>query len=153
MALLPKWLKLHQVGAVPIKRDEAGTLFVLLITSRETRRWIVPKGWPMLGRPDYKAAAIEAREEAGVVGRVHRFPVGYYDYLKIRPGRTDMLRVVLYVLEVERQLKQWPERGQREVRWFSAAEAAKAVAQPELAAVIRGLSVLEPKPRPRSEPI
>jgi 8-oxo-dGTP pyrophosphatase MutT (NUDIX family) len=98
----------------------------------------------MLGRPDYKAAAIEAREEAGVVGRVHRFPVGSYDYVKIRPGRTDTLRVVLYVLEVQRQLKRWPEQGQREVRWLSVSQAAEAVSQPELAAVIRGLSASDP---------
>ncbi|MBM0204546.1 NUDIX hydrolase [Micromonospora sp. STR1s_5] len=140
MAALAKLLMLHQVGAVPIRREEENGLSVLLITSRETKRWIVPKGWPMLGRPDYRAAAIEAREEAGVVGRVHRFPVGHYDYLKIRPGRTDTLRVVLYLLEVQRHLKRWREQGQREVRWFPAEEAAEAVLQPELASVIRGLS-------------
>lgn len=94
----------------------------------------------MLSRSDFKAAAIEAREEAGVVGRVHKCPVGHYDYVKIRPGRTDTLRVVLYVLEVQRQLKRWAEQGQREVRWFAVADAAEAVSEPELGAVIRGLN-------------
>ena len=139
MAGFAESLMLHQVGAIPIRGVEADLPSVLLITSRETGRWIVPKGWPMPGRPDFKAAAIEAREEAGVTGRVHRRSVGHYDYVKIRPGRTDVLRVILYVLEVERQLERWKEQGQREVRWFSVADAANAVAQPELAAVISGL--------------
>ena len=137
-------LMLHQVGALPIKRDELGYPSVLLITSRETRRWIVPKGWPMPGRPDHKAASIEAREEAGVIGRVHRLPIGHYDYVKIRPGRTDVLRVVLYVLEVQQQLQKWKEQGQRDVRWFSAGDAANAVAEPELARVILGLAEFSP---------
>jgi 8-oxo-dGTP pyrophosphatase MutT (NUDIX family) len=133
-------LLLHQVGAIPVRRDEAGALCVLLITSRETRRWIVPKGWPMVGRRDHKAAAIEAEQEAGVLGRIRKKPVGYYDYVKIRPGRTDTCRVTLYVLEVERVLTQWPEQDQREVRWFSSREAVEAVSAPGLAAAIERLA-------------
>ena len=136
MAGFAESLMLHQVGVIPIRGVEPDLRTVLLITSRETRRWIVPKGWPMSGRPDHRAAATEAREEAGVIGRVHRWPVGHYDYVKMRPGRTDVLRVVLYVLEVERQLERWKEQGQREVRWFPVPEAVEAVAQPQLAAVI-----------------
>ncbi len=64
--------------------------------------------------------------------------------MKIRPGRTDVLRVMLYVLEVQQRLKRWKEQAQRQVRWFSAADAADAVAQPELASVILRLAELNP---------
>ena len=67
----PKRIKIRkQVAAVPVTRDDEGRLMVMLITSRETRRLIVPKGWAMKGRKDHRAAAIEAREEAGLIGRV-----------------------------------------------------------------------------------
>ncbi len=78
-----------QVAALPVRLDAAGQPRVLLITSRETRRFIVPKGWPMKGRKDYRAAAIEAQQEAGVIGRVHKKPVGSYLYWK---RRADKLR-------------------------------------------------------------
>ena len=58
---------------------------VLLITSRETRRWVLPKGWPRPGTPPHRQAAREALEEAGVIGRVGRTPIGYYQYAK-RPA-------------------------------------------------------------------
>ena len=68
---------LAQVAALPVK-GKPGKYRVLLVTSRETRRWIIPKGWPMKGRKDHEAAAQEALEEAGVTGHVHKHPMGAY---------------------------------------------------------------------------
>ena len=84
---------------------------MLLITSRDTKRLIVPKGWPMKGHKDYRAAAIEAQEEAGLIGRVAKKPIGHYTYWKRRPERFDLCRVKVYILEVERQLPAWREKG------------------------------------------
>ena len=67
-----------QVAALPFRYVAPGSLEVLIITSRETGRFIIPKGWPMKGRADPEAAAIEAREEAGVVGKINRKPIGRY---------------------------------------------------------------------------
>jgi 8-oxo-dGTP pyrophosphatase MutT (NUDIX family) len=67
-----------QVAALPVATAEDGSLRVLVITSRETRRFIVPKGWPIKGVKDHRAAEIEAREEAGLIGRAHKKPIGSY---------------------------------------------------------------------------
>jgi 8-oxo-dGTP pyrophosphatase MutT (NUDIX family) len=128
-----------QVAALPILRLSNGMLEVLLITTRDTGRWIIPKGWPMKGRKDHKAAAREARDEAGVVGRIRKRPLGRYRYGKRRPDRIELCEVTVYPLLVERQRSKWLERGQRAVGWFSIEDAAARVQEPELREIIRGL--------------
>ena len=124
-----------QVAALPVRPGPDGPE-IMLITSRETRRWVVPKGWPMKGRKDHEAAAQEAREEAGLEGRIHKHPIGAYTYLKRTNGVAEPCRVMVYRLDVEGERRSWRERGQRERRWFSAAEAANHVAEPRLASMI-----------------
>ena len=75
---------LNQVAAIPVRRRGDGNLEVLLVTSRETRRWIVPKGWPWPEVSDHEAAAAEAWEEAGVRGRILADELGAYTYDKQR---------------------------------------------------------------------
>ncbi|WP_407530393.1 NUDIX hydrolase [Methylobacterium oryzisoli] len=131
----------EQVAALPVRQAEDGTLEVLLVTSRETRRWIAPKGWPMKGRKPHRAAAIEAREEAGVVGRISKTPAGYYTYNKrLADGGAVPCRVAVYLLIVTKHLDSWPEQGQRDVQWVSNEAAAMLVEEPELAALIRDLA-------------
>lgn len=130
---------LHQIGALPVRREEDGSLRVLLVTSRETKRWIIPKGWPMKGKKDHEAAAQEAREEAGVEGSVGKAPIGSYLYWKRRETHFDLCQVSVYLLTVERNLKKWREQTQRDVQWFGPAEAAQLVAEPGLASLIAGL--------------
>lgn len=125
-----------QIAALPLRLAKDGTLEVLLVTSRETRRWIIPKGWPMKGMKDHQAAALEAREEAGVKGRVLREPVGAYSYWRRAEDHFQLCRVAVFALKVEKQLKSWKERGQRERRWENALEAAHLVAEPELSTLI-----------------
>jgi 8-oxo-dGTP pyrophosphatase MutT (NUDIX family) len=113
----------------------------MLVTSRETRRWIIPKGWPQKGKPPHHSAAREAYEEAGVVGTVARRPVGSFAYKKrFKNGRVVVCEVYVFPLRVRRQNKKWPERRQREVKWVSASQAAKKVKEPMLSAIIRRLA-------------
>jgi 8-oxo-dGTP pyrophosphatase MutT (NUDIX family) len=121
------------VAALPLRRREDGTLEVLLVTSRDTGRWVLPKGWPMNGKPPWRAAEIEAEEEAGVTGRVARDDLGRYHYGKRLDGeRVIDCRVKVFPLLVERERERWKEARERQRRWFSLAEAAEAVDEPEL---------------------
>jgi 8-oxo-dGTP pyrophosphatase MutT (NUDIX family) len=127
-----------QVAALPF-RIKDGKVEVLLVTSRETKRWLIPKGWPMKGKKPHKAAAQEAAEEAGVKGDIKQKPIGHYDYWKRRAAHFDLCRVDVYPLEVSKQLSSWREKGQRDARWFEVEEAAHQVLEPALAELIRSL--------------
>ena len=122
-----------QFAALPWRRDADGTIEVLLITSRETRRWVIPKGWPIKGKSAAKSAAREAFEEAGVTGKVSKRPVGAYAYDKrLKNGRLQHVRVAVFGLQVESEADAYPEIGQREKAWLPLAEAARMVDEPEL---------------------
>ena len=99
---------------------------MLLVTSRGTRRWIIPKGWPIKGFKPARTAAREAYEEAGVRGRVAGRPLGRYVYEKQLEDRAAPFpcEVQVFPLLVKKQLKKWPECKQRMVRWFPVPEAA-----------------------------
>ncbi|SFL20100.1 NUDIX hydrolase [Methylorubrum salsuginis] len=135
-----------QVGVLPMRRTPEGGTEVLLVTSRETRRWIIPKGWPMKGRKPFEAAAREAYEEAGILGHVGKRPIGFYLYEKRLKNRDAVLcQVTVFPLDVRKQLKKFPERGQREARWFSLSDAADAVIEAGLAGLIRAAGNRDPK--------
>lgn len=121
-----------QVAALPIRRDTDGTCRVLLVTSRETQRWIIPKEWPQPRQEDHAAAAQEALEEAGVLGTANAESIGSYEYQKRRRRGAVAVRVTVYLLAVTEELADWPERQQRERAWFTPAEAADKVDEPEL---------------------
>jgi 8-oxo-dGTP pyrophosphatase MutT (NUDIX family) len=124
-----------QFGALPWRQHKG--LEVLLVTSRESRRWVIPKGWPIKGRKPHMSAAREALEEAGVTGRIGKKALGSYGYVKrLKNGAPLECRVQVFPLKVERQRKRWPEQHERALRWFAASEAATAVAEPELQKLI-----------------
>jgi predicted phosphate transport protein (TIGR00153 family) len=130
-----------QYGVLPYRVDAEGRLEILLITSRERRRWVVPKGNPIPFLLNYESAAREAFEEAGIEGPISTVPIGSYRYEKRRrQGGGSPALVNLYPLRVTRQADAWPERDQRALRWFSPAEAAEAVEEPELAVIILSFS-------------
>ena len=132
---------LVQYGAIPIRRGDDEGIQVLLVTSRETRRWVVPRGNPVRGLDPPQSAAQEAYEEAGVRGSIGPAPLGSYRYGKRKPtGAFLPAEVHLYPLEVEETLEDWPERAERERRWFEPYAAADAVDEPELKALLRGLA-------------
>lgn len=127
-----------QYAALPYRRKARSRMQVMLITSRETGRWIIPKGWPKRRQAPYASAAREAREEAGVVGDVGRDPIGSYSYQKrLKNGAVVACDVHVFPLEVKRQQKRWPEKEEREFHWFSPSEAAKAVQEPVLKDILR----------------
>ena len=129
---------LAQVAALPIRTGPDGGE-VMLVTSRDTRRWIVPKGWPMKGRKDHEAAAQEAFEEAGITGKVHKHPMGAYTYMKRTGRHFEACRVMVYRLDVDEERSHWLEGDQRTRQWFPIAEAAKVVSEPGLATMIQSL--------------
>ena len=126
----------RQVAALPY-RAVNGRVQILLITSRGTGRWVLPKGWIERGEKPARAAAREALEEAGVIGKVSRKGVGIFSYDKrLDSGPCIDCRVEVYGLAVERQLTKFKEAGERMVEWFDYAEAADAVKETGLADLI-----------------
>ncbi|MET0361693.1 MAG: DUF47 family protein [Sphingobium sp.] len=126
---------------MPYRADPASNdqpVHILLVTSRESRRWVIPKGNPQSGMAPHVAAAQEAEEEAGVCGPICPTPLGSYRYRKRKGnGASLMLDVDVYPLAVTRELPQWKEDRQRERRWFTLAEAANAVEEEDLRFLIR----------------
>ncbi len=121
-----------QVAALCWRLRE-GAVEVLLITSRDTGRWIIPKGWPIIGLTAAGSAAREAWEEAGVQGQLLDQPLGQYLYDKIaRPAAAQPCAVAVFPLRVETLHNRFPERKQRRRKWFPATEAALLVAETEL---------------------
>lgn len=127
----------RQVAALPWRQGEAG-VEVMMITSRETRRWVIPKGGRMVGKTDSQAAAQEAYEEAGIQGETLDAAIGQFRYDKrLKTGAVQACVVAVYPLEVLIQLGAWPEDQQRQRRWMAQAEAADSVHEPDLADLIR----------------
>lgn len=128
-----------QYAALPIRHGEGGRLRVMLLTSRDTRRWVIPKGWPMRGREPSEVAVQEAFEEAGLVGTiVSKHPIGSYHYEKqLSSNRGILCEVIVYLLLVERQLDKWPEKAVRETQWFDPADACNLVDEGGLAEILR----------------
>lgn len=119
-------------------RVRADRTEVLLITSRRTGRWIIPKGWPEDGMTPAECALKEAWEEAGVIGKSHNRCLGLYSYAKvIAPGVSYPCVAMAYPVRVKSLAKDFPERGQRKRRWLSPKKAALRVAEPELARILR----------------
>ena len=126
-----------QYGALPYRRRDDGSIEILLLTSRQTRRWIIPKGWPIKGLKPAKSAAREAYEEAGVRGTVKAKSIGSFVYEKgLEDGLTVPCEVRVFPLLVTRQHKTWPEAHQRESKWLDLAEALPLLEEPALRALI-----------------
>ena len=111
----------------------------LLITSRGSGRWILPKGWPMGGKTPAESAAQEAWEEAGVHGIPDSRPLGLFSYSKTLDDlETDLPCVAMvYGIKVKALAKDYPEAGQRTRRWVNRKKAAAMVEEPELSRILR----------------
>lgn len=107
---------------------------VLLITSRDTGRWIIPKGWPIRGLSSKETALREAWEEAGVKeGVATKDPIGTYHYNKRRDsGMTIPVETLVYSVAVKEISDKFPEAGERTQQWVNAETAANLVDEPEL---------------------
>ena len=137
--------ELQQVGVLPWRIRKNGEAKVLLITSRERGRWIVPKGWMVKGYPAFVAASREAFEEAGIVGDISSTPMTSYRYMKLLDDGSQVpCRVAVFGMNVRGTLSHWREKGQRQRRWFSLDAAADALDDVELAVFVRTLAVTAP---------
>ena len=129
----------HQIAALPL-RKRRGKVEVLLITSRETKRWVIPKGWPIPGLKDFTSAKREALEEAGVTGQISKTALGTYGYEKrLKTGGTLRCCVHVFSFQVKNSLRNWKEKHERTRTWFSAEEAANLVQEPALKIIIQTL--------------
>jgi len=132
-----------QFAALPWRVAEADQVEVLLVTSRETRRWVIAKGWPIKGLAPNMTASREAYEEAGVEGYVAMGPAGTYAYDKRKPsGRLQAVQVEVYALQVTVEHEDWPEQFDRDKLWTSPRQAAALVDEPGLRDL---LSVFSPR--------
>ncbi|TPK66120.1 MULTISPECIES: NUDIX hydrolase [unclassified Mesorhizobium] len=135
---------IRQVAAIPFRLDQRGDIEVMLVTSRTTRRFIVPKGWPMKGKSGRKATTIEAQEEAGVLGKTLKQPAGTYSYWKRLANRFVRVDVIVYLLEVTQELADWQEAKRRQRAWLAPADAAMLIDEPELSTLVRTLKLPQP---------
>ncbi|MDB5457824.1 MAG: hydrolase [Caulobacter sp.] len=149
----------RQVAALPW-RGGGDALEILLVSSRETKRWVIPKGWTMKGKTPAQAAVQEAFEEAGVEGEIEPASIGAYDYLKrLKTGVARLVTVDVYPLRVTGEHALWPEKGQRTLKWMTPVEAALAVQEPQLRDLIArfaGVTLPElerPSPPPPPTPM
>lgn len=120
----------EQSGAICVRGSAGEDSQVLLITSRDTGRWVIPKGNVEKREDSRHTAAREAKEEAGVSGRVSKKPLGYYTYIKSREGLACLVSV--YRLDVDRIRPDFPEAKARQLEWVSPLEAARRVDELEL---------------------
>ncbi len=126
-----------QVAALPWRIGDEGRLEVMLITSRDTGRWILPKGWPEAREPLCQAAAREASEEAGLQGSVCHFEAGRYFYAKaLASGQEVPCEVLVFPLKVEEIADRWKEKHERRRLWVTPDEAANMVQEQDLRQII-----------------
>ncbi len=145
MAKRHKGQALTQFAALPWRLTD-DSLEICLITSRGKGRWILPKGWPMDQVTPAVAAAIEAREEAGLIGEPDDRCLGVWSYEK-RGGKTrDAHMALVFPVNVTQVLEDWPERGERKRKWFSPANAAAKLRAPELRQIILAFDPLSRRP-------
>lgn len=135
----------QQYAALCFRRiDDSGQIEVVVVTTRDSGRWVIPKGWPMKKKKPHEAAAIEAWEEAGVRGEVKKKPVGRYTYLKLLDDGDVVPCVVdVFQVEVTEISGHFKEKGERRIDWVSPDEAARRVREIELKSL---LVEFQPKP-------
>jgi 8-oxo-dGTP pyrophosphatase MutT (NUDIX family) len=134
---------LRQAGIIPFRNGAEG-LQVLLITSRGTGRWVIPKGGIEKGLTAIKAAEHEAYEEAGVKGAISSVPLGVFSYSKrLRNGAFRPATVEVYAMRVEKELRKWPERAERRLKWMPVAEAVRLVQEQGMAILLLKLQQIQ----------
>ena len=129
----PVPLRLRKGGKSDVRAQVAALCYrfigeklqVCIITTRDTGRWIIPRGWPMDGQTPAEGAAIEALEEAGVRGLAHPFSVGAYSYEKLIDDAWVTVMVTVFALQADKSHKKWPEKSERKRKWMSPKKAAQ----------------------------
>ena len=140
----PVPLKLRSAGKTEVRAQVAalcyrikdGKLQVCIVTTRNTGRWILPRGWPTHKHTAHDGAAIEAHEEAGVRGRVFANAVGTYAYDKPLDVGIAPVLVVVYAIRADKVAKTWPEKDQRKRKWLPPKKAAAKLTEPGLKQIV-----------------
>ena len=127
---------IRQIGAIPVMTDQQGQLAVILVTTRGSGRWTIPKGNLMAGLPDHRSAEIEALEEAGLIGTISKTPLGRYQFWKRQDAHWALADVTVFLLRVSAQAESFKEKGQRDIRAFNFEDAAETVYESGLSALI-----------------
>ena len=119
---------------------------ILMVTTRRSGRWIVPKGWPVDGQTPQESAMQEAWEEAGVIGQPDARPLGLFSYTKmLDEDETLPCVAMVYAVRVKSLAQDFPEKGQRKRKWVSRKQAASMVGEPELARILRDFDPRAPR--------
>jgi 8-oxo-dGTP pyrophosphatase MutT (NUDIX family) len=140
----------RQVAALCWRTQSSGLVEVLLITSLNSKRWIIPKGWPEDSASFAVSAAREAFEEAGVTGEIGDTPLGSYHYLKEKKDGSGMpCMVEIFGLKITGQAEDWPEKGTRELAWLSPEQASVRISEPGLRSILRTFHKTQTAARPR----
>jgi 8-oxo-dGTP pyrophosphatase MutT (NUDIX family) len=134
-----EWVE--QAAAICCRVSEKGHIEVLLLSSRDTGRWVIPKGFIEKKETSFKAAQREALEEAGVVGKVRKRPIGRYIYRK-DGGRE--LTVVVHLLRFDRAKDEFREKSQRNSVWLAPIDAARLVDEPKLKDMLSSIDMVSP---------
>lgn len=144
---------IEQYAAICYRRSPiTEEIEVLLISTRGSGRWVIPKGWDMPNKLPHQVAEQEAWEEAGVRGKAKKKAYGYYTYLKALDNLTRVPSVVqVHLLEVSAVFDEFPERGQRNAMWLPPYEAALLIREPELRTLLTGVDMALAK-RPKLAP-
>lgn len=125
---------IRQAAAIPLMDG-----LVCMVTSRSGRRWVLPKGRIEVKQSPPEAAAAEAWEEAGLIGRVSEQSAGTYEYEKYGVPH----KVEVFVMQVDSVRTQWPERNQRSREWVTPEEAISRIEEPELRVVVAAVCGVE----------
>jgi len=131
---------IQQAGAICYRRNENGVLSILLVGSRRSGRWGIPKGHLDPGETSHLAAGRESFEEAGVVGAVERDVFGTFSYTK--DSSPHCYQVAVHLLDVSRLSADFPEKAVRKQKWFTLKAAVRDAAQPGLQALLEKLDAM-----------
>ena len=129
--------EIRQVGALCFQIIPKENPKVLLITSRRSQRWIIPKGWPIKGLKSYKVAEQEAFEEAGASGTAFDFCLGSYSYIKKLDQGVRKCIVYVYPLKVENLISDHDEAHERSRKWVNISNATELLSEPELKDILK----------------
>ena len=129
--------QLEQVAVLPVLIERGKPVRIVLITTRDSGRWTIPKGNSIKGLQPHEAAAREAMEEGGLIGKVGKEALGVYDFWKRRTGHWELAKVRVFPLRVEAQLQDFKERDIRKVQVFDVDDAEENVLEPGLKTIIR----------------
>ena len=124
-----------QFAALPFRLHKS-ELHVMLITTRRKRRWSVPKGSLIRNTEPHRTAALEAYEEAGLIGVIAKRALGSFKHRKRKGERKQTMNVAVFPMKVHGRERWWPEKGEREAIWVSAETAARLVHKAELRRLI-----------------